>query len=82
MSVSARLTKEEKVALLSENTQWRTCVEQVVFALSRAKEPDALRITVWLMHWLNEPKNVKMTLQMTISQIIGLAKRLIRDHQL
>jgi HEAT repeat protein len=75
MTNSARMTNDEKVALLSENTQWRAVTEQVVFALGRAKDPDAGRITVWLMHWLNEPKNVRRTLQMTISEIIATAKR-------
>lgn len=79
MSVSARLTKEEKIELLSENTQWRAVVEQVVFALGRAKDPDAGRIMVFLMHWMNEPKNVKRTLNMTIEQIIELATRCLSE---
>ena len=60
---------------LTELIQWRACVEQVVYALERAKDQDAGRITVWLMRWLSEPKNVRRTLNMPITEIIATAKR-------
>lgn len=77
MSVSARLSDQEKQALLAENTQWRTVVEQVVLAI--AKDPQAMQLMRWLMVWLSDPKNVKRSLQLTIGQIIEIGRRVVGE---
>jgi hypothetical protein len=77
MANTARMTKEEKIELLSENTQWRTTVEQVVLLLGARKDPQAAQITVWLMRWLSDPKNVRRTRSMSVQQIIDLAKSML-----
>jgi hypothetical protein len=76
---STRLTETEKQALLAQNCQWRTVVEQVVYYLSRTKDPQALQLTVWLMHWLSEPQNVRRSLTMTIGQIIEIGRRIVGE---
>lgn len=76
---STRLTDTEKQALLAENCQWRTVVEQIVFHLNRTRDPQANRLTVWLMHWLNDPQNVKRSLTMTIGQIIDLGRSIVGE---
>jgi hypothetical protein len=79
MSVSGRLTKTEKDQLLSDSVQWRVVVEQVTLLIR--KDPQAQEITLWLIRWLSEPKNVRRTLQMTMGEIVALGKSMIAKQE-
>jgi hypothetical protein len=75
MSVSHKSSQEDKAALLAECVNWRACVEQVVLLLAHRNDPDTGAISVWLIKWLNDPKNVRRSVNMPLDLIIENGKR-------
>jgi hypothetical protein len=74
MSVSYKSSPDDKSALLAECVNWRACVEQVVLLLAHRNDPDTGAIAVWLIKWLNDPKNVRRSVNMPLELIIEKAK--------
>jgi hypothetical protein len=79
MSVSYKSSPEDKASLLAENTNWRACVEQVILLLDTRKDPDTGSIAVWLIRWLNEPKNNRRATHMSLENIIEIGKRELNE---
>lgn len=74
MSVSYRLTKDERRQLLMESIAWRSVVEQVVLLLESRNDQDIGTVTGNLIRFLNDEKNVRRAMNMSLNCIIDLMR--------
>lgn len=74
MSVSYRLTTDERRQLLMDSISWRAVVEQVVLLLEARGDQDIGTVTGNLIRFLNEPKNVRRAANMSLDCIIDLMR--------
>lgn len=74
MSVSYRLTTDERRQLLMDSISWRAVVEQVVLLLEARGDQDIGLITGNLIRFLSNEKNVRRAANMSLDCIIDLMR--------
>lgn len=80
MSVSARLSKDEKAQLLAEAVGWKTCVEQVVLLLDARQDPQAAQITAALVRWLRDPRYLRKAQGMSLGDLIEAMREQVESE--